>query len=244
MAEGESRPKRQRNSLDDSACESTMVDHRPYLPFEGKCPLCDEQVTLFPNHPKKARTVYREPDSQTHVNLKSRWIQTAQSRIKSNPKDAWAVSVKGRLEGMGDLVAEGIIYHIKCSMRFTDGRLSSSQDNLAGRPVSDDCAMLLEQLFEWLDANLESNVFEVSYLVEKMIELDSSPDKSLSYSHRHLKRKLTEHYGNILFFTNQARRKDLICLRDNTANILRDHQKNTMTTDAGGTKSRPRIFRV
>ena len=106
-----------------------------------------------------------------------------------------------------------------------------------GRPVSDDHAMLLEQLFEWLDANLESNVFEVSYLVEKMIELDSSPDKSLSYSHRHLKRKLTEHYGNILFFTNQARRKDLICLRDNTANILRDHQKNTMTTDAGGTKS-------
>ena len=194
------------------------------LPYKNKCILCNELVCLYTKKPQLARKTYSRPDSKTAEDLKRRVLKTANERLRFSSNDKWAMEVKGRLMGINDLVAEEALMHKRCNSNFL--RFGSNDEGDSGRKVDDERLTLLNELCEWLDQEMEHNLFTLDQLYKKMLSLDKSPDKSLAYTKRYLKSKLLERYGDEIYFTSQERRADVLCFKDATANIIREHQEN------------------
>ena len=83
------------------------------------------------------------------------------------------------------------------------------------------------QLCGWLDREMESGVYTVRQLHEQMKTIVG--DDHPVYHEKYLKELLKRYYGETIFITNQERRKDVVCFKNCTASILRDHHE--MQTD-------------
>ena len=109
------RVKSSRKSVESAAvCSPTcpsLANHRIFLPHLNKCVVCNEDVSLYTNNREKAQSSYQNPDSYMHGRLRRRLLNIADHRLKIDPSDSWALEVKGRLEGMRDLHAEGALIH-------------------------------------------------------------------------------------------------------------------------------------
>ena len=57
------------------------------------------------------------------------------------------------------------------------------------------------------------------------------------YTKRYLKEKLLEKYGQSIYFTNDARRNDILCFQNKTSSIVRDYQKNFSLSEEDQVKS-------
>lgn len=96
-----------------------------------------------------------------------------------------------------------------------------------GRPVDSSKENAFYQLCGWMDSELESGVYTISDLHNKMKEMVG--EESPVYQERYLKDNLQKYYGESIFITNEERRTDVVCFRRCTANIIREYHE--MQTD-------------
>lgn len=79
-----------------------------------------------------------------------------------------------------------------------------------------------------MDKELESGVYTVSELHSQMKLLVS--DDTPVYQMRYLKDSIQKYYGDRIFITNEERRKDVICFKNRTGDIVREYHE-THTDD-------------
>ena len=150
--------------------------------------------------------------------------------MSKNSDDKWAIEVKGRLMGMNDLVAEGVLLHKRCNTNFFSERGNQHSED-RGRKRNEGRAKLFKELCNWLEEEIEDNLFTLDQLREKLVSFDKTPDKALAYTKRYLKQMLEEHFKESVYFTLQERRTDVLCFKDLTASIIREHHNNNEDDD-------------
>ena len=217
LAKEEERKKKQRSC-------SVGKSKTPLL-YKNKCILCNEPVKLYLKNATLARKTYSRPDNLTAADLKKRLIDTANTRLNRNSNDRWALDVKGRLLGINDLVAEEALLHKRCNSNFSC-RGTQTPEGKIGRKRDNERLELFNEFCDWLDKQMEHRLFTLDQLHEKLLSLDKTPNKDLAYTKRYLKEKLLEIYEDQLYFTSQERRSDVLCFKDATATIIREHQEN------------------
>lgn len=121
-----------------------------------------------------------------------------------------------RIQNEADLVAVKAIYHQQCNVNFRTGRKNPNSDVLAqkGAPVNSMLHDAFLQLVQFLESSDEP--FSTSDLNEKFQEFSGGD----TYSVRHLKDKLIQHFGDRILFLSRNGLSDIVVLRETSDRIV------------------------
>ncbi|KAJ8866358.1 hypothetical protein PR048_032201 [Dryococelus australis] len=189
--------------------------------FRSQCLFCSRSCV----HTSKLRSLGKEEwsaASTLHV------VASVRQMTEKRGDCEWAKEVLVMLTGAIDLVAEDGRYHRHCCQRLqVCGSPKPGTVVKSGRLPD----TLREDAFQGLCQCIEDNEecrFTISELVGKLAEI--SPD-SQPYSEKHLKRNLTEHYGENVNITHLPGKQGIVCFSGVMNEIITDKWYTERRTD-------------
>lgn len=144
--------------------------------------------------------------------------------------DAWSTIVKGRIEYVNDLPAEGAVYHHLCSSNFRTGRqlpqqfitkaATAPKQKKSGRPSQAERDAAFDKVAEWLESNDDEQT-TIHDLTSKMQDFlaDTNYD---AYGFTYMKQKLVNHFGNRIIMTEINGMRNVVTFRHTAYSILQD----------------------
>ena len=154
-----------------------------------------------------------------------------------NRDDAWGRDVMARLECCNDLPAVEAVYHQVCSVNFRTGRALpqafatvKSPKIPKGRPQQKNLDGAFRRVVEYLKEN-EDEPIMISELVNRMRD-----DSGESYSNKHMKNRIVEHFGSSVQITNLIGKPDIVTFKRTSAEILHDFFQQQQNKNEDDTK--------
>lgn len=149
----------------------------------------------------------------------------------NNRHDKWGDEVSVRLSQVIDLVSADGRYHWHCYQTFQKPGSSRPKKGAVTIKGGSSADAKREDAFEKLCDYLEEND-ECQYAFEELqnMYVKLSPEVE-QYTDIHLKRKLTQRYGNSLNFAVLPGKRSVICFSEATTNILSDSWYKNRNSD-------------
>ena len=151
--------------------------------------------------------------------------------------DEWGHLVRGRIESVNDLPAADAIYHRTCYMNFTTKKsvpISQAGPAKKKAKLGRKKDLTTDKVFEELTILLENNYdtqITLYDLISKMEErLQNS--SSAAYSRMYMTKRLKEHFGENIVFTNLPGKKTVITFRKKASSIIHDFYKAQRCEDS------------
>lgn len=178
--------------------------------WKENCFLCSKDAIEDKRHPN------RNPRSHvTTIDFRKNIIEQCKKR-----KDDWGNEVETRLSCSHDLVADEGVYHTVCLSRFMLNWPShNAEPKRQGRPAHDDMIKSFNELCIWLDTEADGELYTVSELHLKMVELANG---NRIYGIKWLKQKLKDRYKDSIHFAEISGRSDVVCFRNMAHFILNE----------------------
>ena len=173
--------------------------------------------------------------------VKTAAFETTIRQICGERKDEWSQDVLGRLSYANDLCAKKAVYHQQCSVNFRTGRdipkqfngaetekrqkLENSQADLQEKHE----AFLLVAKYCEENSDEQVTVIELTKTMEEYLEQTGSKQKA--YGVQYMKKKLEEHFGNRIIFTNLEGKANVMTWKTSASSILYDYFKLPKSDD-------------
>ena len=122
--------------------------------------------------------------------------------------------------GMKELLVEEVLLYKRCNTNFFSERGNQHSEGDRGKKPDEGRVKLFKELWNWLEEEMEDNLFTLDQLHENLEFFDKTRDKVLSYIKRYLEQMLEEHFKERIYFTSQERRTDVLCFKDLAASII------------------------
>jgi hypothetical protein len=201
-----SRPAKKKSIDETKAPHSFRINLSDKFNFKSNCLLCGTEVS-FSSDSDKAFRVATLTIQDTFLNL-------AKERC-----DEWGDSVAERISSVIDLPAAEASYHQACSVNFRTkksipGKYCSEPKRKSGRPIDEDRTNAFYNVVDWLENSIEEPI-TVKMLLNEMEKYTDNP-----FTHKYMKVKLEQHYGEKIHFYEWKRYGVVVKLHTKTERLL------------------------
>ena len=180
--------------------------------YKEHCLLCGESAEIDRKHPDRDKISRVET-----IEVRTTLLQHCEKR-----NDKWALDVKGRLNNCIDLVAVEAVYHRRCHAAFCalNPHPADCTHGVAGARVCEDKSETFETMCSWVEL-CDDELYSLDELQQKLMEI-ALGDEDRVYSKPQLKRKLEEKYGEHIFFSEVAGKRNVICFKNMASCVINE----------------------